>query len=384
MYLLNLLRSWRRLFANPADHLLRLEISRAAFEYNVRQFRRLFPKHRLAAVLKSNAYGHGLIEIGRLCDALQNISLLVVDSIIEARLLRDSGVKKPLLILGHVPFAITASLKRLRATTLTVNSLAQARFLARTIRFPLTIHIKTDTGMHRQGVLVHELEETLNVLKTNPALSIGGLLSHLADADNPTNPEPTHRQLSLWDNAVVTFLRHVPEGELHYSATAGTEYIQKRKSTLIRAGIGLYGFDTSVRKHLAVKPVLSLWAKIVNVKTISREDRIGYNFTFTAPQQMTIAVIPCGYYEALPRTLSNKGYVYGNDVPLEIVGTVSMNLTTVDVSSLSQPPVLEDEIEVLSNNPQRLNSVENVARLANTIPYEILVHIAPAIKRVVV
>ncbi len=130
-------------------------------------------------------------------------------------------------------------------------------------------------------------------------------------------------------------------------------------------------------------PVLSFWSKIANIKKIKKGEKIGYNFTYIAPKDMTIAVIPCGYYEGVPRSLSNVGCFYYKEVMLPIVGMVSMNLTVVDISDVKEPIYLEDEIEVYSADLNKSNSVVKVAKLCNTIPYEILVRLAPTIKRIV-
>jgi alanine racemase len=254
------------------------------------------------------------------------------------------------------------------------------------IDFNLSVHIKVDTGMNRQGVGIDELEEVINILRKNKRIKIDGMLSHLADADNP-NPLDTLKQLSKWQTALFKYKKLISKSDyslFHFSNTAGLGYLSNQESNLIRVGIGLYGFDTTKDKRLNLKPVLSFWAKIVNLKKVKAGEKIGYNFSFTAPKDMTIAVIPCGYYEGVPRALSNKGYFYFKDVPLPILGRVSMNLSVVDVSNVEKSLNLEDEVEVYSNNPAKKNSIDNVAKICNTIPYEVLARLAPTIRRVIV
>jgi len=384
MNILRLLRLYKKRNDTDQAHLLRIAIDKSAFAYNISCFQKQFNDQRIAAVLKSNAYGHGLSLMGTLCDKDDRISHLVVDSIAEAQVLRHCGIKKEILILGHIPFARVSHLSRLAPLIISVVSMPQAEWLSYNISFPLRVHIKVDTGMHRQGVGVFELEKTIDILSKNRHISVEGLLSHLADADGPTT-EFDLKQLKQWDEAVSLFKKRIPLGIVHFSATAGTHYVHQAKNNLIRAGIGLYGFDNTKTKTLGVKPVLSFFARIVNIKTLNSGDCVGYNATFCAPSPMRIGVIPCGYYEGVPRVLSNQGFFYYNDVKLPIVGTVSMNLTTIDMSDPACDQLrLEDEIEVFSSNQERLNSIAYVARTCRTIPYEILIRLAPGIRRVIV
>jgi len=121
----------------------------------------------------------------------------------------------------------------------------------------------------------------------------------------------------------------------------------------------------------------------VNIKRLKKGEDVGYNFTYKAPKDMTIAVVPCGYYEGIPRSMSNKGVMYYQNVPLPILGRVSMNLTILDITAVDDRIGVEDEVEVYSNNPSKDNSIESVAKICDTIPYEIMVRINSGIRRFV-
>lgn len=383
MRFLNVVRRYRQSFDDQDGHLLRITISKDALLHNAHQFQSLFPHHTIAAVLKSNAYGHGLVPLGRFWDRREEIGKIIVDSLIEAELLRHNGVKKPILILGHIPFSRVKDVARVKPVAIGVNSFEQAARLAQMVRFPLAVHIKVDTGMHRQGVFVGELARTIEALRSNRRIRIEGLMSHLADADGPAGGGYTSEQIARWRQAAALFHRFFRGGELHFSATAGTRYIDGGPNTMIRAGIGLYGFDTTQDRRLGVMPALSLHGKIVATKIIPRNSGVGYNVTFRAPNDLTAAIVPCGYYEGVPRALSNKGFMYYGDTPLPIIGRVSMNMSTIDVSSVGTPLRLEDEVEVFSADPEKKNSIAWVAASCDTIPYEILVRLAPTIRRVI-
>jgi len=383
MRILNFFRQIKNLFDRTDSHLLRIEINSQNLLHNIFQFRQRFPDHQIAAVLKSNAYGHGLKEIGLFLDSNCDIRYFAVDSLLEARLLRQFGVKKEIIILGYVAEKSLRFLKELKKIILVVNSLAQAELLSRRINFPLTIHLKIDTGLHRQGMTIAELEPAVKKLSENNKIRIDGLLTHLADANNPY-PADTLIQIEKWNEAVRIFEKYFPQAVLHFAATAGTRYLDKGKSNLIRLGIGLYGFENRQDKLLDLKPILSFKAKIVNIRDIKKGEGVGYNFLFRADRDMKIAILPCGYYEGLPQILSQGGVVYFNNQSLRFLGKMSMNLAAVDISDVKEPLKLEDEVEVISTNSFRLNSIENYSKIAKLSPYEFLVRLAPTVKRYII
>jgi len=256
--------------------------------------------------------------------------------------------------------------------------------LAKKVNFPLKIHLNVDTGIHRQGANLKELDLTIKKLNENKKIKIEGLMTHLADATNP-KPFTTLDQLKKWNEALKIFKKYFSYGTFHFAATAGTHYLQYGESNLIRIGIGLYGFDNFLDKKekWPLKPILSFWAKIVNLKEIKRGEKVGYNFLFQAENDLKIATLPCGYYEVIPKAIPNTGFVYFKDQPLRILGQINMNLLTVDISQVNQQLTLEDEIEIISSNPLKFNSFAYYANLFNVSIYEAMVGLAPNIKRII-
>jgi len=384
MKIISLLREIKESFKkyNPNQNLLRLEIDSNQLKNNIHFLKSHFQIPYLAAVLKSNAYGHGLKEIGQLLDKNENISHLVVDSIMEAKILRNLNIKKPIIIVGYVPKSILKDLKKLNVT-LVVNSLTQALDLKNQIDFPLKVHIKIDTGLHRHGVFLEELKETIDILKANRHLKIEGLMSHLAAPSN--QKDLSLNQFKNWEEGLRIYKEKITDFKNHYFhllATAGINYFNKIENNLARIGVGIYGFDSTSEKNLKIKPILSFWAKVVNIKNIKKGEGVGYGFSWIAEKETKIATIACGYYEGVPRYLSNRGCFYYGDQILPIVGRVSMNLSNVDISNALNLKI-EDEIEVFSVDLNKLNSITKVAELGNTIPYEVLVHLSPQIRRII-
>ena len=244
-------------------------------------------------------------------------------------------------------------------------------------------HLKIDTGMHRQGVLPEELEGAGNLVKKNKNIVIESICSHFADADGEDKVF-TQKQIAEWKSCVEKAETLFPGMVYrHLANTAGTYFEECNDTNVARVGLGLYGIDTQSKRDLSLKPALELTTVISSVKKLQKSDRVGYNGTFTAPHDMTVATIPVGYYEGIDHRLSDKGSVLVQDTRCPIVGRVSMNITTIDVSHLSNVGI-DEEVIVISNNSERENAVEHVAGKIGLLPYEVLVRIPSTLRRVMI
>ena len=346
---------------------------------NLATYRQAYPEIEFAPVLKSNAYGHSLVPIARILDS-QRLPFLIVDSYYEARLLRDNNIQTPILIIGYVEPQIMLR-SRLPKISFCITSLEQLQQLARSQR-QLNLHLKIDTDMHRQGVLVSELEQAIQILKNNNNLHLEGISSHLADADN-IESKSVPKQLKNWTKARDIMRQNFPTiNYSHISATAGVLHTDENTHSLARLGLGLYGISLADNPRIKIKPALSMQTMVSGIKKISKGDTVGYNDTFIAPHDMLIATIPAGYAEGIDRRLSNKGQVEVNGILCPIIGRVSMNITTIDVSGV--PAVkLGDTVTIISDDNASPISVNNLAKTCQTIPYEILVHIPAHLRRVI-
>ena len=361
--------------------LITVQIARENLLHNIQTYRQHYPRVQFTPVLKSNAYGHGLVEVARILDTM-GVPYLTVDSLYEAWVLRDAGIRSPLLIIGFVP-PDTLLNTRIHNTTITLTSLEQLTILAKKIQRPLTIHLKIDTGMHRQGILIHEIPEAITKVRNTPHLRLTGVCSHCADADGEDDTY-TRAQLTTWEQAVSQFKKAFPTmRDCHIASTAGAPHIHDTSSTMVRLGLGLYGIPPSVRDILPLRPVLSMHTSITSTRTIPAGDAIGYNCTYTAPQDMRGASLPVGYFEGMDRRLSNCGHVQVAGIPCPIVGRVSMNISSIDIS-LIPDAMIGTPVTIISHHREDPNSIENIARTCGTIPYEILVHIPQHLRRVVV
>lgn len=387
-----------RSYRNRYTPLVEITIFKKHLLHNLETYR-VASQMPVAPVLKSNAYGHGLVEVANiLAHAAVPPPFLVVDSYHEALILRNEGVATPLLIIG---FSANENIvrNRLKNIAFTISSMEQLRALAPTLARPTSIHIKIDTGMHRQGIHPKELDEALTLAcetkdeDGRQLLRLEGLCSHLADGEND-DIEYTRKQITLW-NSLVTSVKEKQKTSpssfaslayFHLSASSGIFHAGTIQANLMRLGLGLYGIPTNAPRdaRLNLKPVLEMTSLISSVKKVPRGALIGYNGTFETPKDLTIATIPAGYNEGIDRRLSNEGAVKVAQFVCRIIGRVSMNITTIDISHLPAHLMkISTPVTLISADPRDANSILQMAERTNASPYELLVHIPEGLRRVV-
>lgn len=370
-----------RAFWSRYKTLNKINVSRGNLIQNYKLLSALNSNIKVAPVLKSNAYGHGITIVGRILDHLAP-PFLCVDSIYEGYELLKAGIKSPILIMGYVSPA-NLKIKKLPFS----YAVYEKETLDEIHKYQpqAGIHIFVDSGMHREGVKVDDLPELLKLAKSLRGIRIEGLMSHFARAERPEDPL-TQEQVKQFDTAqeICREFNIFPRW-VHLAASSGLINHNKFKGklgNLARVGVSSYGIDPTGEFSL-LKPTLSMYSTICQIKKVTKDERIGYDFSFRAESNMRLGILPIGYNDGLDRRLSNSGCVYINNQRCPVVGRISMNITTVDVSDVENLKV-GNEVEVFSSNPTRANSVKISAEACGTIPYEFLVHLNPAIRREVV
>ena len=340
------------------------------------------------AVVKSNAYGHGLIDFSRATENL-GVDWFGVDSIIEAESLRESGLKKPILVLGYtLQNKIKSALKN--DVSLTISDFQSLKNLKNIDKnnSKLKIHLKIDTGMHRQGFFISEIPDVIKILKskTLPVI-LEGIYTHFSSAKNPAFPSATLSQLREFKK-VINLLESagfkIPIK--HASATAGTIIFPQSHFDLVRIGIGLHGLWPSketkeaFKGKLKLEPVLS-WKTIVGqIKNLPQGSSIGYDLTETLNRPSRVAVLPIGYWHGLPRSLSSIGKALINGNEARILGRVSMDMISVDITDIKNVKV-GNEVVLIGKSGKLEFSADNMADLSDTSSYEIVTRLNPLIKR---
>jgi alanine racemase len=250
---------------------------------------------------------------------------------------------------------------------------------------PLKVHLEVDTGMHRTGLPKQETIAALKRLRDVPSVSLTGLMSHFACADMPSRDEFTRAQLAAFEEAAQAarelgfqgFVRHVAN-------TAATLRLPQTHLDLVRIGIGLFGIQPSpeIGSSATLTPAVSLVSKIVEVHNLAPGEPVGYGATFRTPQRGgRVGVVAAGYHDGVPRALSNVGSVLVNGQLCPIVGTVSMDSTTIDLSNCPDAGVGTDALIYGGQGPGAV-PIEEVASRIGTIPYELLARIGPRVQRI--
>ena len=371
--------------------LQRVEISRAALVHNIREFRRLVgPRRKFLAVVKANAYGHGLSLVARVA-AESGVDWLGVNSVEEGAALRDGGLNLPILVLGYAPLRDLgeAVARDLRLVVYNKETAARLAREARKAGKTAAVHVKVETGTHRQGVAARDVASFVRNLRAYGNLVVEGLSSHFANIEDTTRHDYPRRQLDAFRAAVAEVEAEGGRIPLkHMSCTASTILFPETDLGLARVGIGLYGYWPSTetyvsclqrrRTPLSLKPVLSWRAAVAQVKRIPRDAFVGC--TYRTTRRTTLAVVPVGYYDGYDRGLSNAAHVLVRGHRAPVRGRVAMDFLMADVTDISGVR-LEDEATLIGSDGEERVTAADLAGLAGTISYEILARINPLIPR---
>ena len=360
--------------------LIEVRIFRDALLHNLSAYRQKYPKLQFAPVLKSNAYGHGMVEVAKVLDAEQ-APFFMVDSFYEALVLRRAGIKTKILVLGYATMEQINKCK-LKNVSFAIIDLGQLKNIVNALNHKVFFHLKLDTGMHRQGILEKDFAEAVSLIKSNPKIILEGICSHFADADG-MDQGFTKTQTEKWNRHAASLDKQFPLIKyFHLSNTAGAFFLPGIKANVGRLGIGLYGFNTSPFSNLNLQPALEMVSIITSLKTIPAGEKIGYNGTYTTPHQIIAATVPVGYNEGVDTRLSNRGFFKIGNIFCPIIGRVSMNMCSIDVSGVKNA-MPEDEVIIISKNPGDKNSIDNIIKICGSSRYEVPIHIPQHLRRVI-
>lgn len=379
-----------------------IEINTKAVAHNFKVIKSLLqPKTKLWAVVKSNAYGHGLTLFSALANQL-GVDGFGVDSVVEGLKLRENGIKKPILVLGPTlpPNSLADAFKH--KITLTISNWEALERLAKS-RYKPGFHLKIDTGMHRQGFYFEDLKKAVKLI-TNYQLPITGVYTHFASAKDLNYPTFTDFQFHAFKKAVKILERAGCKNLIkHASATGGTLISQEYHLNAVRVGIGLYGLWPSkeleiqlrrpawgrspdprasgLSRKIRLQPVLSWHSVVSEVKNIPKGDYIGYDLVERASKPTKIAIIPIGYWHGFDRGLSSIGEVLVGGKRARVLGRVSMDLIVVDVTGINCKTGAKATI-IGRQGREEITAAE-MAQKIGTAHYEIITRINPLIERVI-
>ncbi len=371
------------------NHRTWVEISESAIVKNLKDYEKLLPQDTMImAVVKANAYGHDL-EISSNAAIKAGVDYLAVFEMADAVELRKTHKEIPILVLKQIDMEdLETALKN--KIDITVSSLEVLKKVAAyKNKSNLLINLKIDTGLSRQGLMMSEIEEAVKILNKAGDINIVSIYSHLIGAENKKFDSYTKSQikeLNAWQN------RLNEDGFyplIHTSATSGFLRMKELAYDAVRIGIGMYGLWPSqevknvAKNKLSLNPALSWKTKIEQVKTISAGKTVAYDATFKATKATKIAILPIGYWDGLPRTLSSKGHMLCGGKKCKILGRVMMNMCVIDVSSVPNVKA-GDPVVIIGKQKSQEISAEEVAEIASTINYEIVTRINALIPRIAI
>ncbi|GAB4215432.1 MAG: alanine racemase [Sandaracinaceae bacterium] len=361
----------------------RAEIDLDAIAHNLGVLRRLAAPAKVLAVVKADAYGHGVVPVARRleADGVDGFGVALAEEGLE---LREAGVRAPILVLNGVYGGAHADVLEAGLWPV-VYDLAQIEAFDRAApdrRY--RVHVKIDTGMARLGVPMRQLDAFLDGLARHPRCVVAGVMTHLSSAD--TDREATFEQLARFDRALdaIRAAGHRPE-LVHASNTAATLGEPAGRYDMVRPGGALYGISFGLAEGASLRPALRLRTEVIALRELEPGDPVGYDRTYRCVRRTRVATVPVGYGDGLPRELSNRGVMLLRGMRCPIVGRVSMDLTMLDVTDV-EGAAIGDEVVVLGEQRTATGTyaridADEVARTAGTIAYDVLTSVSRRVPR---
>jgi alanine racemase len=374
----------------------RIEVSRGALAHNIALFRRLLsPGTALMAVVKANAYGHGLQQVAGVCVS-SGVEMLGVHTADEVIALRRQGVSLPIMVMGYlapkqVAEVVDPGVHVLLSSYQVLEALGAH---GRRLGISPPVHVKVDTGTHRQGVNPGDVA-ALAAAARDAGLTVAGIATHFANIEDTTDHSYAYLQLERFREAVTAVQERVGRVRwVHAACSAAALLFREADFGMVRVGISLYGHWPSKETYLSwllehgrdgvkLEPALAWRVLVGQVKDVEAGAPVGYGLTYRPTRASRIAVLPVGYAEGYPRALSNRARVLVHGRAAPVIGRVCMNVVLVDVTDV--PDVRDGDVVTLigSDGAERVTA-EELAENAGTINYEILARLSPSLPRCVV
>ena len=381
---------------NPPTHkLLRptwVEISLSKLRRNFQRIRELAGARKVMAVIKADAYGHGAVPVSK-CLAECGVDWFGLATVEEAIELREAGVQQPVLLLGGLYMSDPAHLIEYRLTpsissTMRLDTYSEC---ARQYGRPIEFHLKIDSGLGRLGLPLDRVAAFVSHYRELAGLQMTGLFTHLASAEDLVASQTDEQGVRFTAGlALLRDLRVEPEW-IHVSNSAALVTARKFPENLVRIGALLYGYcmplivppGQELPRVPEFEPVLTFKSRIVYMKDVPSGTPLGYSAAFYTRRTSRIATVPVGYADGLSHALSNRGYAIVRGRRARIVGSISMDLSLLDVTDIPGTNI-GDEVILMGQEGQCSITALEIAQLLDTVPYEILCSIGKRVPRIYV
>ena len=343
---------------------LKAYIDLSALTFNLMLVKKIAKNSKVMAVLKANAYGHGLIESVKAIKSAEGIAILTIE---EAAKIRKAGFKNTILLLEGLFAAEDIHQAEKLNLNIVVHNDQQMDYLSDVkLKNPIDVHLKINTGMNRLGFPPDQVDYLIENLNANPNVSDVTLMTHFATADEK---EGITKQLDCSNRVTNNY-----NFSSSVANSAALYKFPEARLDWVRPGIMLYGaspFEDISAKEIEVKPVMSLVSKIIAIQDIKKGQAVGYGSNFIAKNDMRIGIVACGYGDGYPRHAKTGTPIFVHDKTTKTVGRVSMDMLYVDLSKIEKA-VIGSKVEMWGNHI----SVDEVAKNSGTVGYELLCNIS--------
>jgi alanine racemase len=378
-----------------AEEILWAEVDLRAVAGNVRELRRITSgSSRIMAVVKANGYGHGSVEIAR-CALGNGADMLGVARIHEAVPLRKDGIDAPILVLGYTPECFYRNILdyEIIQTVFSRRAAESLSSFAVSNKKKVKIHIKTDTGMGRLGILAakgrnsengNDAVEEIESIFRLPGFKTEGIFTHFSMADS-RDKTFTRRQFTSFMELIGKMKNRGIEFPIRHAAnSAGIIDMPETHLDMVRAGIAMYGLYPSEevkKEEVSLKPAMALKSTVIHLKNVPAGFKVSYGATYETKKPTKIATVPVGYADGYSRLLSSRGYMLVGGERAPIAGRVCMDLTMLDVGRI--PGVKQgDEVVIIGKQKDSIIGADEIAALTGTINYEVVSSLTDRVKRV--
>jgi len=361
------------------------EINLANLRHNLRQFKHYIQPAQIIAVVKANAYGHGALQVAKICIE-EGVTLLAVATVDEAVELRDAGIETNIMIFGKIwENQINAlydyNFQPVIASEEDYQLLASA---AESRLENLSVHMEIDTGMGRVGILPEHAVDIAEQIQTSEYLKMVGVMSHFATADVIGDKLATlqHQRFSKLREEIIQIYEEQDLPEFHLANSAGTLNLEGVHYDRVRLGLSMYGIPPSGQYELPIdiKPLMKMKSKVGYVRNLPAGWTVGYGATYQVQEESTICFCPGGYEDGIPRRYGNNGEVLIHGKRFPVVGNVSMDSFLVDVKN--EPVQTGDKVVILGSQEGQEITAWEISNKLGVIPYEVVCGISPRVPRI--
>ena len=361
------------------------EISHKNLRHNLSEISRLLPpRTSVLAVVKANAYGHGLVPVSRTLSAA-GVAFLGITSVEESLELKKAGIRTPALILGNIyPFSNleTAIKNSVRVTVASVESARMCDQFARKFGKKVHVHAKIDTGMNRIGVSVNNAVPFIHEILKFRSIQLEGIYTHFSSSAE--DPYFTKVQIDRFDGLVERLrAQKAAPPYIHCANSAAILRYPETHFSLVRPGLSLYGVTPVplLDSRVDLRPILTWKSRIIFLKDVPAGTPVSYAGTFVTQRKSKIATAAFGYADGYRRNLSNKGWVLVNGRRVPAIGRITMDMTMLDVTDVPSVNV-GDEVVLIGKQGNETMAVQELAGWANTSPYETFCAISSRVPRI--